>query len=110
MTTIRERTAPVQAERLPLPALLALFTAGFITTLTEALPAGVLPQMSQALGVSESATGQTVTVYAIATFLTAIPVAVATSHWPRRHLLVVALVGFLVANLVTAVSLDYTIP
>jgi len=109
MTTIRERTAPVQAERLPLPALLALFTAGFITTLTEALPAGVLPQMSQALGVSESATGQTVTVYAIATFLTAIPVAVATSHWPRRHLLVVALVGFLVANLVTAVSLDYTV-
>lgn len=109
MTTTRERTAPVQAERLPLPALLALFTAGFITTLTEALPAGVLPQMSEALGVSESATGQTVTIYAIATFLTAIPVAVATSHWPRRRLLVVALVGFLVANLVTAVSLDYTV-
>ncbi|WP_439657561.1 MFS transporter [Lentzea sp. HUAS TT2] len=109
MTTTRDRTAPVQAERLPLPALLALFTAGFITTLTEALPAGVLPQMSEALGVSESATGQTVTIYAIATFLTAIPVAVATSHWPRRRLLVVALVGFLVANLVTAVSLDYTV-
>ncbi|GHH48046.1 MFS transporter [Lentzea cavernae] len=109
MTTIRERTTPAQAERLPLPALIALFTAGFITTLTEALPAGVLPQMSAALGVSESATGQTVTIYAVATFLTAIPVAVATGHWPRRHLLVVALAGFLVANLVTAVSFDYTL-
>ncbi|MEU8632144.1 MFS transporter [Amycolatopsis sp. NPDC048633] len=110
MTTTRERTEPVRtAARLPIPALLALFTAGFITTLTEALPAGVLPQMSHALGVSESATGQTVTIYAVATFLTAIPVAVATSSWPRRHLLVVALGGFLVANLVTAVSLDYTV-
>lgn len=96
-------------DRLPIAGLIALFTAGFITTLTEALPAGVLPQMSHALGVSESVAGQTVTIYAVATMLTAIPVAVATTNWPRRHLLVVALIGFLVANLVTAVSVNYTI-
>ncbi|MCX4815597.1 MFS transporter [Streptomyces sp. NBC_01239] len=103
--------APGKAERdrLPIAALVALFTAGFITTLTEALPAGVLPQMSHALSVSESVAGQTVTIYAVATMLTAIPVAVATTNWPRRHLLVVALVGFLVANLATAVSVNYTI-
>jgi predicted MFS family arabinose efflux permease len=88
---------------------MSLFTAGFITTLTEALPAGVLPQMSHALGVSESVAGQTVTIYAAATMLTAIPVAIATASWPRRHLLVVALIGFLVANLVTAISVDYMV-
>lgn len=110
MSTTREGIAPIPtAARLPIPALVALFMAGFITTLTEALPAGVLPQMSAALGVSEAAAGQTVTIYAIATVLTAIPVAMATSHWPRRHLLLLALGGFLVANLVTAISLDYTV-
>ncbi|MBU2667329.1 MFS transporter [Actinoplanes bogorensis] len=95
--------------RLPLAPLIALFTAGLITTLTEALPAGVLPQMSQALGVSESVAGQTVTIYAIGTLLTAIPVALATATWPRRHLLLAALTGFVLANLVTAVSLDFTV-
>ncbi|MFJ4223234.1 MFS transporter [Microbacterium sp. NPDC089695] len=98
-----------KVERLPIAALIALFTAGFITTLTEALPAGVLPQMSAALGVSESVAGQTVTIYAAATMLTAIPFSVATSNWPRRHLLIAALGGFLAANLITALSLDYTI-
>ncbi|MEV5966565.1 MFS transporter [Kribbella sp. NPDC051952] len=89
--------------------MIALFTAGFITTLTEALPAGVLPQMSHALGVSESVAGQTVTIYAVATMLTAIPVSIVTTNWPRRRLLVFALAGFLVANLVTAISLDYAL-
>ena len=97
------------AERLPLQPLIALFTAGMITTLTEALPAGVLPQMSHALGVSESAAGQTVTIYAVGTLLTAIPVSLATASWPRRHLLLAALAGFVIANLVTATSLSFPV-
>ncbi|WP_326952438.1 MFS transporter [Amycolatopsis sp. NBC_01286] len=100
-------TAP--AERLPLLPLIALFVAGLITTLTEALPAGVLPQMSQALEVSESVGGQTVTIYAVGTLLTAIPVTLATASWPRRHLLLAALAGFVVANLVTAISLSFPV-
>ncbi|KUL26938.1 MFS transporter [Actinoplanes awajinensis] len=97
------------AERLPLPSLIALFTAGLITTLTEALPAGVLPQMSRALGVSEPVAGQTVTIYAVGTLLTAIPVALATATWPRRHLLLAALAGFVIANLGTAISHDFAV-
>ncbi len=107
--TTTETVIPPTTERLPLPALLALFAAGLITTLTEALPAGVLPQMSRDLGVSEAVAGQTITVYAVGTILTAIPVALATASWPRRHLLVTALAGFVIANLVTAVSADFTI-
>ncbi|MFF1688847.1 MULTISPECIES: MFS transporter [unclassified Streptomyces] len=111
-------TAPVAAasdpksegeeqRKLPLFALLALATAVFITSLTETLPAGLLPAMSQDLHVSESATGQTVTVYAIGTALTAIPLTAATAGWRRKKLLLTAVAGFALANTVTAVSSVY---
>ncbi|MFJ6621339.1 MFS transporter [Kitasatospora sp. NPDC091335] len=106
------KTAPRKAPppgpgRLPLPALLALATAVFITSLTETLPAGLLPAMSADLGVGESAAGQTVTVYALGTALTAIPLAVATARWSRKRLLLVSMAGFAAANTVTAVSSAY---
>ncbi|WP_238695773.1 MFS transporter, partial [Streptomyces sp. E2N171] len=88
-------------------ALLALATAVFITSLTETLPAGLLPAMSNDLRVSESATGQTVTIYAIGTALTAIPLTAATSAWRRKALLLTAMAGFAAANTVTAVSSVY---
>ncbi|MEU5950667.1 MFS transporter [Streptomyces sp. NPDC047525] len=100
----RGRSAPT---RLPLSALLALATAVFITSLTETLPAGVLPAMSADLGVSESATGQTITVYALGTALTAIPLTAATEAWRRKKLLLTAMAGFAVANTVTAVSTNF---
>ncbi|CAM5467439.1 MFS transporter [Streptomyces californicus] len=80
-----------KARELPLFALLALATAVFITSLTETLPAGLLPSMSQDLRVSESATGQTVTVYAIGTALTALPLTAATAGWQRKKLLLTAM-------------------
>ncbi|MGW3409617.1 MFS transporter [Streptomyces sp. NPDC000888] len=103
------RAAPDGEERqkLPLFALLALATAVFITSLTETLPAGLLPAMSDDLHMSESATGQTVTIYAIGTALTAIPLTAATAAWRRKVLLLTAMAGFAVANTVTAVSWNY---
>jgi predicted MFS family arabinose efflux permease len=92
---------------LPLLPLIALATAVFITSLTETLPAGLLPAMSKDLHVSESATGQTVTIYAIGTALTAIPLTAATSAWRRKRLLLTAMAGFAVANTVTAASSVY---
>ncbi|MEV4945600.1 MFS transporter [Streptomyces sp. NPDC053755] len=94
----------VEQQRLPLFALLALATAVFVTSLTETLPAGLLPAMSRDLRVSESATGQTVTVYAIGTALTAIPLTAATAGWRRKRLLLTAMGGFALGNTVTAVS------
>ncbi|MFE2040635.1 MFS transporter [Streptomyces sp. NPDC059477] len=94
-------------ERLPLFPLLALATAVFITSLTETLPAGLLPAMSDDLRVSESATGQTVTIYAIGTALTAIPLTAATAAWRRKALLLTAMATFAVANTVTALSSVY---
>ncbi|MFB7373564.1 MFS transporter [Streptomyces sp. NPDC056222] len=98
---------PEPAGRLPLPALLALSTAVFVTSLTETLPAGVLPAMSADLGVGEAAMGQSVTIYAIGTALTAIPLTAATAGWRRKRLLLTAVAGFAVANTVTAVSTHY---
>ncbi|MFK4264280.1 MFS transporter [Streptomyces milbemycinicus] len=94
-------------QKLPLPALLALATAVFITSLTETLPAGVLPAMGADLGVGESAMGQSVTIYAIGTALTAIPLSAATAGWRRKRLLLTAMAGFAVANTVTAASTSY---
>jgi predicted MFS family arabinose efflux permease len=104
MTTTQELRPPTA---LPLPALLALATAVFVTSLTETLPAGLLPAMSSDLKVSESAAGQAVTVYAIGTALTAIPLSAATAHWRRKRLLLAAMAGFALANTVTAVSGNY---
>lgn len=89
--------------------LLALAMACFITVLTEALPAGLLPQMSADLHVSESLVGQLVTLYAIGTLLTAIPLTAATQGWRRRPLLLTAIAGFAVVNTITAISTNFAL-
>ncbi|MGI5417393.1 MFS transporter [Actinomadura luteofluorescens] len=111
MRTAERTTAPDETSDrgLPLPALLALATAVFITSLTETLPAGLLPAMSASLHASESATGQTVTIYAIGTALTAVPLTAATAGWRRRRLLLTTVAGFAVANTVTALSTHYAL-
>ncbi|WP_433309976.1 MFS transporter [Micromonospora sp. CA-269861] len=99
--------AETKGQKLPMVALLALATAVFITSLTETLPAGLLPAMRADLMVSESAMGQSVTVYAIGTALTALPLTAATAGWRRKRLLLTAMAGFALANTVTAVSTYY---
>lgn len=98
-----------QPERLPLAALLALAVAGFITVLTEALPAGLLPQIGAGLAVSEPLAGQLVTIYALGSLVAAMPLTAATQGLRRRPLLVLAIAGFAVANAVTAWSGDYVV-
>lgn len=95
--------------RLPLASLLALAMAAFITILTEALPAGLLPQMAQSLAVSEAWVGQTVTIYAIGSLMAAIPLTAATQGLRRRPLLLAALAGFVLANTVTTLSTSYVL-
>ncbi|MFD3535454.1 MFS transporter [Streptomyces sp. NPDC058664] len=100
---------PAPSGRLPLPALLALATAVFVTSLTETLPAGVLPAMSAGLGVGEAAMGQSVTGYALGTALTAVPLAARTAGWRRKRLLLTSVAGFAAANTVTALSSSYAL-
>jgi predicted MFS family arabinose efflux permease len=100
-------TQTVASDKLPLIGLSALALAGFLTILTEALPAGLLPAISADLGVSQAMAGQMITAYAMGSLLSAIPLTVATRGWQRRPLLLVAIGGFLVVNAVTALSTSY---
>ena len=94
-------------DTLPLSGLLALACAGFITILTEAMPAGLLPQMGEGLGVSPALVGQLVTLYALGSLLAAIPLTLLTRGWRRRPLLLVAIGSFALVNSVTALSSHY---
>ncbi|EKT55951.1 MFS transporter [Providencia sneebia] len=93
---------------MPIASLLAMALAGFITILTEALPSGLLPQISAGLNVSESLAGQLVTLYAIGSLVAAIPLTAATQGVRRRPLLLSAIAGFVVANTVTTFSNSFT--
>lgn len=104
-----ERGRSERPDRLPITALLALALAGFVTILTEALPAGLLPQIGVGLAVSESLAGQLVTLYAIGSLVAAIPLMAATQGVRRRPLLLAAIAGFAIANMVTTVSMSYAL-
>ena len=98
-----------RVERLPVAGLCALAVAGFVTILTEALPAGLLPQIGGSLGVSEAMAGQWISIYALGSLLAAIPLTAATRSWRRRPLLLSAIIGFAIANLVTALTASFIV-
>src|ERR1035441_7501991 len=98
---------PAGAGRLPLCGLLALSTAAFTDVMTDLLPAGVLPQMSSALHVSEERAGLLVSAFAVASALAAIPLTAALRGLRRRPVLIGALTGFAVFDAVTAFSSSY---
>ncbi|MBS1026388.1 MFS transporter [Gluconobacter cerinus] len=94
-------------DRLPMVGLLALAMTGFICIMTETLPAGLLPEIGAGLHVSPALAGQMVTAYALGSLSAAIPLTLATQRWRRRRVLLLAIIGFVVFNSVTAFSTDY---
>nr|WP_283247345.1 MFS transporter [Halomonas boliviensis] len=77
---------------------------GFICIVTETMPAGLLPQISQGFDISPSLAGQMVTAYALGSLLAAIPLTIATRGWRRRNVLLITIIGFLIFNSATALS------
>ena len=106
-TALPAAASPALADRLPVSALLALAMTGFICIITETLPAGLLPQISAGLDISQAMAGQMVTAYALGSLLAAIPLTIATRGWRRRTVLLLTIIGFLVFNTVTALSAHY---
>ncbi|EJF72173.1 transporter-like membrane protein [Pseudomonas sp. Ag1] len=107
MTPSTTLSADAVPDRLPIGALLALAMTGFICIVTETLPAGLLPLISDGLGVSASMAGQMVTAYALGSVLAVIPLTIATRGWRRRNVLLLTIVGFLLFNSITALSSHY---
>lgn len=94
---------------LPVAGLLALATTGFIAILTETMPAGLLPQIGAGLHVSPAMTGQLVSFYALGSLVAAIPLTAALQGWRRRPRLLLAVLGFVAFNTVTALSSSYSL-
>lgn len=103
----RAATPVANSEKLPVWKLLAFTMAGFLAIMTETMPAGLLPQIGQGMGVSEALAGQLVTLYALGSVLAAIPVIAVTRSWNRRSLFLLAISGLLVFNTITALSTHY---
>jgi len=103
---VKSTAVPVS---LPWSGLLALSTAAFTAVMTELLPAGLLPRMAPALGVSEARVGFLVTAYAVASFVAAIPLTALLRGLPRRPVLIGALLGFAVSDALVALSSSYAL-
>lgn len=81
----------------------------FIGILSELVPSGILPQMTEGLGVEESDVGFLVGVYALASAVAAIPLVSATLAFNRKALLMTLLIGFAASNIIVAVSSSYAV-
>lgn len=107
MTDVRDPTSIPAHERLPLGGLLILALCGFVTLMTEVMPAGLLAGIGRSLAISQSAAGQLVTAYALGSSITAIPLMALSHAIRRRRLLLTAMGGFAVVNMITALSSLY---
>jgi predicted MFS family arabinose efflux permease len=104
----REQTMTLSGRRVWLVAV-ALSAGSFLFMTAETLPIGLLSELSAGLGVSTSAAGQLVTVYALCVVATAVPLTMALSRVDRRRLLVGLLAAFTLANVASAVASTYAV-
>ena len=81
----------------------------FVGILSEMVPSGILPQMTEGLGVEENDVGFLVGVYALASAIAAIPLVSATLAFNRKHLLMMLLIGFAGTNIVVGLTSSYAV-
>lgn len=110
ITTVREwRIMEQKKEQFPWLYLLIMSSVTFMGILSELVPSGILPQMSEGLNVSYSSIGLLVSVYAIASAVGTIPLITLTMPMNRKKLLTILMLIFGVSNLIIAVSTSYYI-
>jgi len=81
----------------------------FVGILSELVPSGILPQMSEGLDAEESEIGFLVGVYALASAVAAIPLISFTLGMNRKMLLMVLLIGFAASNVVVGLTSSYSV-
>ncbi len=99
----------VEHGKFPLSGLLALAAIGFLTMLTETIPAGLLRQIGGGLGVSPAQSGQLLSIYAAGSVLAAIPLTAVIRGLPRRRLLLITIATVAAVNVLTATSSMFTL-
>ncbi|WP_051464800.1 MFS transporter [Carnimonas nigrificans] len=93
-----------EPQRLSMARLLPLTLIGFLAIMTETMPVGMLPQLAAGLDISRALAGQLVAIYALGSLTAIIPIISATHRLNRKHLLLAALVGFLLTNLAASIT------
>ena len=96
-------------DKFPWLYLLLLSSVTFMGILSELVPSGILPQMSEGLQVSYSSIGLLVSIYAIASAVGTIPLITLTMPMNRKKLLAILMVIFGVSNLIIAISSSYNL-
>ena len=97
----------VRAPRLPWPGLLMLAAGVFLSITIEMLPTGLLPEMSEGLGVVEPFIGLLMSVFAFTVVITSTPLTALTSRMPRHGLLVLVLAVLGLTTLASAFVPEY---
>lgn len=92
---------------MPWRYVVLLGAIAFFTFISELLPAGLLPEMGETLGVNAALTGQIVGFYALAATIGAIPVTRALTRLDRRKVATLVAACFTLSNLITALSPYY---
>lgn len=98
-----------EKQTLPLLVFGLMASVTFVGILSELVPSGILPQMTEGLGVEESEIGFLVGVYALASAIAAIPLISATLAVNRKTLLMALLIGFAASNIVVGLSSSYAV-
>ena len=89
--------------------LVLLSVCVFFAVCTEMLPVGLLPEIGRGLGVSSSAAGVLVSLYAVLVAIMSVPIAAVAERWPRRVVLAVLLGAYTLSNVVFAAAPDYAV-
>ncbi|WP_162903831.1 MFS transporter [Leucobacter sp. wl10] len=101
--------APVTASRGLPPVVYLLGAVTFLIGTSELIVAGLLPDIAAALHTTVSRAGLMITLFAAGMIIGAPVMALATMRLPRRATLILALVVFGIAHVLSAVSTDLTV-
>ncbi len=93
--------------RFPWFVLILMSSVTFMGMLSELAPSGILPQMSDSLGVEAAQIGFLVGIYALASAIFAIPMVSATLSVNRKTLLLWLMAGFAVSNVIVGITSSY---
>lgn len=87
--------------------LVVLAAAAFVYVTAETLPVGLLPEISEDMGVSESSVGLLLTFYAYGVAVMTMPLMTFVRRWPRRRIIVVTVAALAISQLISAVAVGY---
>jgi predicted MFS family arabinose efflux permease len=109
LNRIKDKNMKEENVKFPWLYLLIMSSVTFMGILSELVPSGILPQMSEGLGVSYSSIGFLVSVYAIASAIGTIPLIALTIEMNRKKLLLILMLIFGFSNLIITFSTSYFI-